>query len=283
MSSSCIIADNAAQFSRMNFPDNIRLRFINYKTEYSFSNSKDHEKDVLPESPKLLKIDQKSIVQLPDKEEISELIESSVLNYDEVYIILHSKELDSTFNIISEVMAKVRGRGHVHLIDSQSLSIGQGFLIQNTFDMIKNNLPGFLIEQNLRESIPHIYTLLCSPGLSYLQSAGFLDIGQSIVGEMYSLIPVFSLEEGKFSPIDKLKNNHAVIEYFIEYISEFDDIIQVSFLQSTPNLLQESKLIKQFVEENFPDTLYSEHPHNNYLASLIGPKGFGMVVIEKSN
>lgn len=283
MPSSCIIADNAAQFTRVNFPENICLRFINIKTEYSFVNSKEKSLNDSLDFPKLLQLDQSPIIKAPDLDEICELIENSVNHFDNVYIILHSKEINPVYGLILDHLNKIRGRASVHLIDSQSLSIGQGFLVQSAVDMISRNMDGHQIEETLREQVPHIYTLLCTPGLSYLHNAGFIDKGQAVVGEMLSLLPIFSLEDGKFNPIDKLKNIHGVIEYFIEYIDEFDDLLQVSFLQSTPPAIQEAKLIKQYIEENYPDTAYTEHPHNNYLASLIGPKGFGLVVIEKTN
>ena len=280
MPSCCIIADNAAQFTRVNFPENICLRFINFKTEYSFVNIKEKGQSGNQDFPRSLPFDKGSIVSLPDQDEIREIIESSVNHFDEVFIILHSKEINLAYGMIVDLLNKIKGRATVHLIDSQSLSIGQGFLIQSAVDLISKNINGNRIEEILREQVPHIYTLLCAPGLSYLHNAGFIDKGQGVVGEMLSLLPIFSLEDGKFTPIDKLKNIHGVIDYFIEYIDEFDDILQVSFLQSTPPAIQEAKLIKQYVEENYPDTTYTEHPHNNYLASLIGPKGFGLVVIE---
>lgn len=282
MPSSCIIADNAAQFTRVKFPENICLRFIDFKTEYSFLNPKDKISVSNLGFPKLLELDQPVIIHLPAKEEIQDLIESSINKFDDVFIILHSKDLNPAYDIITKILSKVRGRASVHMIDSQSISIGQGFLIQSTADMIAQNLGGMQIEQRIRELVPHVYTLLCSPSLSYLHTSGFIDIGQSVVGEMLSLLPIFSLEEGKFTPIDKLKNHHGVIEYFIEYIEEFDDLLQVSFLQSTPPCLQESRMIKQYLDDNYPDTLFTEHPLNSYLASLIGPKGFGIVVIEKT-
>jgi DegV family protein with EDD domain len=280
---SCIIADNAAQFTRVNFPESICLRFINYKTEYSFVNPKETSNETTRGFPRLLKLNNPPIIKLPEREETQELIENCVNNFDDVFILLHSKELNPAYEMIMSILQKVRGRASVHLIDSQSISIGQGYLIQSTVDMIIKKMDGAQIEQRIREQVPHVYTLLCSPGLSYLKTSGFIDIGQSVVGEMMSLLPIFSLEEGRFNPIDKLKNLHGVTDYFIEYIDEFDDLLQVSFLQSTPPAQQESKLIKQYVEENYPDTIYSEHPHNSYLASLIGPKGFGIVVIEKTD
>ncbi|MBA4384960.1 MAG: hypothetical protein C0410_09505 [Anaerolinea sp.] len=283
MSSSCIIADNAAQFTRVNFPEYICLRFINFKTEYSFVNSKEKPQIGAQDFPKYLKLNQTPVVKVPDCDEVRDIIENSVNHFDDVYIILHSKEINPVYNLILDLLNKIRGRASVHLIDSQTLSIGQGFLVQSAVDLISKNINGNQIEETLREQVPHIYTLLCTPGLSYLHNAGFIDKGQGVVGEMLSLLPVFSLEDGKFTPIDKMKNNHGVIEYFIEYIDEFDDLFQVSFLQSTPPAIQEAKLIKQYLEENYPNTTYTEHPHNNYLASLIGPKGFGLVVIEKTN
>jgi DegV family protein with EDD domain len=282
MQSCCIIADNAAQFTRVNFPENICLRFINFKTEYSFINSKEKSQISGSDFPKQLALNQGPIVSGPAFDEIREVIENSINHFDDVFIILHSKEINPAYGIIIDLLQKIRGRAAVHLIDSQSLSIGQGFLIQSAVDLITKNINGNQIEEILREQVPHIYTLLCTPGLSYLNNAGFIDKGQAVVGEMLSLLPIFSLEDGNFTPIDKLKNIHGVIEYFIEYIDEFDDLLQVSFLQSTPPAIQEAKLIKQYIEENYPETNYTEHPHNNYLASLIGPKGFGMVVIEKT-
>jgi DegV family protein with EDD domain len=282
MPSCCIIADNAAQFTRVNFPENICLRFINFKTEYSFINPKETNHNSGLGFPKHLALNKDPIIRVPDSDEIREVIETSINQFDDVFIILHSKEINPAYATIIALLNKIKGRAAVHLIDSQSLSIGQGFLIQSAMDLISNNTAGNLIEETLREHLPHIYTLLCTPGLSYLHNAGYIDKGQSVVGEMLSLLPIFSLEDGTFTPIDKLKNIHGVIDYFIEYIDEFDDLFQVSFLQTTTPAIQEAKLIKQYLDENHPATIYTEHPHNNYLSSLIGPKGFGLVVIENN-
>lgn len=282
MLTSCIITDNAAQFSKVNFPENISLRFIDYETEYSFPSSKQSKTQKGLDFPRFLKLDQSSIIRNPSSANLHKMLEQCANNYDDVFIILHSRQFNPVFDLVSALLKTIHGRASIHLIDSQSISIGQGYLIQSALDMMTNNYDGYFVEEKLREKIPHIYTLFCSPSHSYLHNSKFIDIGQSVVSEMLSLLPVFSLEDGKFTPVDKIKNIHGVIEHFIEYIDEFEEIEQVAFLQSTPSSIQEARLIKLYLEENYPETLYTEHPHNNYLASLIGPRGFGLVVIERT-
>ena len=283
MSLSCIITDNAAQFTRIDFPESISLRFIDFKTEFSFLPSKDSSSIHNKLFPKHLPLDHSPIYYLPETHEIIDMLESTIKNFDDVYILLHSLSFNPLYSIIQDTLNKTRGRASIHLIDSQSISVGQGYLIQSVIELIQKKLNGNEIERLLREKVPHIYTLFCTPGLSFLHNFGIIDAGQSIVGEMLSLYPIFSMENGKFTPVDKIRNVHGVIDYFIEYIDEFEDILQISFLQCTPPLVQESKLLRQALEENNPNTVFTEHPHNNYLSSIIGAKGFGLVVIENTN
>ncbi len=281
MPSSCIITDSAAQFSRINFPESFPLRFIEFKTEYSLPSQKEKNIAGLRDFPHFLSLGQKPIISPPSADEVSDLIINTINKFDDVFIILHSKEINPAYELVTNTLAKTRGRANIHLINSQTLSIGQGFLVQSTIDMLSRGVPGKEIEERLRERVPHIYTLVCAPNLSYLNTAGYIDEGQSIVSEIQSLLPIFGLEEGRLNALDKMKNTHAVVDYFIEYIEEFDNLEQVAFLQSTPSLVQEAKAIKLYLEENYPDTLYTEHPHNNFVASLMGPRGFGLVVIER--
>jgi hypothetical protein len=39
--------------------------------------------------------------------------------------------------------------------------------------------------------------------------------------------------------------------------------------------------LRQFVQENYPETPFSEHRLNSFLAVLFGPKSLGLIVIEK--
>jgi DegV family protein with EDD domain len=280
MGSSCIITDNAAQFTNIISSNDFIFRLIEHKSVFD----QPQQQNKLLKTicfPTLFPIERIPVITPPTFQDVYTIISQLINKYDEMFIILHSKELNPVYDITQQILLKLHGRESVYLIDSQTLSAGQGHIIQFAASLLKINTPGTEIEQQLRELVPHVYTLLCTNNLSYLYNSGFIDIGQSIVGEMMALLPIFAIEDGKLNPLEKVKNMHNLIDYFIEFIDEFEQITQVTFLQPISPPLSEAKIIRQYIEENYPQTTFSEIPINTFLASLIGPKGFGLVVSEK--
>jgi DegV family protein with EDD domain len=281
MGLSCILTDNAAQFTKPNFPGSKYLKYLTQQMELENGNLVDINKVKIIELPKRVAISKPPTLIPPTSEQISSLILSLYQSFDDLFIILVSKELHPTYSLMEENVSKLHGRAAIHLIDSQSIAVGEGQIVQCAADLLAKNTPGNQAEEYLRETIPHVYTLLCTPNLSYLHKAGFIDVGQFMVGEMMSLLPIFSLEDGKLNPLDKVKNYRNVIDYFLEFIEEFDDLDNVSFIHPSGSVLSEAKVIRQQMEENYPGVNYYELSINPFLASLIGPRGMGIVISEK--
>ena len=216
----------------------------------------------------------------PEVDTLIATITDSLPYFDDIFIILLSKEISPLYSEVEKIATSLHGHANLHLIDSQNTSLGLGLLVQYATELIIKELPVDEIEKSLRLMIPHIYTVLCTPNLSYLHAAGIIDVGQSTVGEMMNLFPLFVMEEGKLNPVQKVKNQHAAIDYFIEFVDEFDDLHHVGFIQTVPPGVSESKLLRQHLNEFFEDTTYTEHLINPYLCTLFGPRGFGMVVME---
>jgi fatty acid-binding protein DegV len=132
-----------------------------------------------------------------------------------------------------------------------------------------------------RSMIPHIFMMFCTPSLSYLHGAGFVDQGQAFISDMLGLLPIFSLEEGKISAIEKVRNTRGLVDFMQEFICEFDELTHIAFLQSTTPLAHEVRAMREHAQTCFPQTPFSEHHLNLPLASLIGPRSVGLVVVEK--
>lgn len=220
-------------------------------------------------------------VEASQIDEIQKLLTASLPLFDDILVIVLSKEINPLYSIIETISQSVHGHANLHLIDSQNICLGLGFLVQYAGSLIEKGFPADEIEKKVRLSIPHIYSVFCTPNLSYLNASGFIDFGQSTIGEMMGLYPLFAMEDGKMNPLQKVKNQKAAIEYFIEFVDEFEELSQIGFIQPTNLISTESKLFHQHIEETFQDYSYSEHLISPFCSALFGPKGFGTVIMEK--
>lgn len=280
MSSTCIITDSSVQFTQPSFPGSQNIRILNHQINVAGKTYTDLHELKIGSFPKEITEDFQPKILPPNEADLHRFISSLLPNYDHLFIILLSKEISPTFEIVNHLSSTLHGRASIHCIDSQNTSVGLGFIVQTAAEMSSKGIPAETIEQSLRKLIPHIYTLLCTPNLSYLHWGGFIDYAQSIVGEMVSLLPIFTLEEGKLNPLEKVKNIKNAVDYFLEFVDEFENLAQVSILQPAPPAISDLRILHQHLEEIGENAVYTEYPINPYLASLIGPRGFGMVLME---
>lgn len=281
MGSTCIITDDSAQFTNPGFLKNPGLEFLSHQITFNTNQEPPRSQIKVTDFPKQITPDFLPRITPPSMEVISFCLEKNLSAYDDIFIILLSKEISPLFERTEKLCASLHGHANIHLIDSLNTSLGLGLIVQYAFELIEKGIPPADVEKSLRLIIPHVYTLLSTPNLSYLQATGLLDVGQATVGEMLSLSPLFLIEEGVLNPLQKVKNQHAAMEYFTEFIDEFDNLRHVALIQPAHASLSESRFLRQHIDENFPTAAYSEYPINPFLASMIGPRGFGIVVMEQ--
>lgn len=282
MSSICIVTDNTAQFTRPTFPGRNLVNILPLPLQFGrIEAQEDKELKVndLPPSasgglaPRLL---------APGVDEFRELFTTLAETYSEIVAILVSDHLLPILEHANEAAGSVRGRVNVLIIDSQTTSVGLGILVQIAAEAASRNTSGAEIERMLRGLIPHVYSVFCIPGLSYLYQAGFTDYGQATVGEMLGLLPIFTLEEGHLTPLEKARNLRHLTDFFQEFLDEFSDLYHVAFIQSVPGMTHESRVLREHASANFPKTPFSEHTINLPLAVLFGPRSVGVIALEQA-
>ena len=92
------------------------------------------------------------------------------------------------------------------------------------------------LKDQIRSLLPSTYSIICPFGLSYLHYNGFVDRPQAVVNEMLELFPIFAVENGKLIPLEKVKSPRNVIGFFQEFLDEFEQLNQITFIQSAlPN------------------------------------------------
>jgi len=139
------------------------------------------------------------------------------------------------------------------------------------------------IDLQLRASLPRVYLLLCIPELTYLAQSGHMEYAQALVGEMMGILPIFTFEEGRLVPMEKVRTPRHLFEAFQDFMGEFEAPARIALVNSSGRGSLRTIPLRQFVQDNFPDTLFTEHSIQPHLAAMFGPRSIGLVVLESTD
>ncbi len=276
-----VLVDNTAQFPYPSFPGESLIRIIPHDVSLNgqvFPAGEGLKVSQLPafargkHPPKLIP---------PSPEKFNQTLIGMSFEFEAVIVLTHSSHLSSTFSNANLAATSLKGRLPVVVIDTNTFSAGLGILAQLAAQAIYEGANLIEVEHLIRQQAAHTYSVICCPGLSYLSQNGIVDAAQAVVGEMLSLMPVFSFEDERITPIEKMRNIRNIIEFFIEFVEEFDQLRHIAIIQSVPPLLPETRSIRQAFAENYPHTSYTEHNQNLATALLFSPRLIGLIAIEK--
>ncbi len=283
MGSIIILTDSAVQFTLPTFAGRSLVRVIPYDIQYRgtlYEAGKNLKPADLPLSgingdlPRLI---------VPSIDQMCESLsrEENGQSFDQVLGIFSSSAICNFFERAAEAQKQVNGRVRLQIVDSQTTSVGLGMLVQAAAEAVSKGASLAETERLIRSMIPHVYAVVCTPGLSYLYLAGFLDRAQAMVGEMLGLYPLFTIEEGHLSPLEKVRNHRQVIDFFQEFLEEFDQLQSISFVQCAVGCsAQDGRILREHTQDHFTRTTFSEHTINLPVATLLGPSALGLFVVE---
>lgn len=283
MSQVCILTDSTAQFPTPVFPGSELVNIIPLHVEYNeviYTDGRDIKTANLPPSsheisgPKALP---------PTEDEFLHTFTNLGRKYREVVSILVSSHLNRVIDSAQSATSAVRGPATIHLIDSQTTSVGMGLLVQAAAKAAQNGADGTEITRLVRGLVSKIYTVFCVQSLSYLYRSGHLDPAQAIIGEMLNVMPFFILENGRLVPIQKVRSSRHLVDILHEFITEFSELNHIAIVQGVPPFEQEARNLRERVNSEFASPNISEHTLGAALATILGPRSLGVVVWEKTS
>jgi DegV family protein with EDD domain len=276
-----IVTDTMARFTRPGFPSDPSVYVAPLRIV-----SDGLEVDETPE------MDLRQITGFhPDLPAGPVAIPPSAEAFAQVYARLH-KEVDHVISIhasshLSATWAHARaasqqflGRCDIQVIDSQSVSVGQGLLVQAAADSMARGDPADETVRIVRGMIPRLYMVFFLERLDYLERLGRISRSQALLGSMLGIIPFLSLEEGEVVPIEKVRSRPRAVEKLIEFVSEFSRIEHLSILQCEPWPSEESRLIAERLQTMHLDAPITINCYGASVATCIGPESVGVVVLE---
>jgi DegV family protein with EDD domain len=199
----------------------------------------------------------------------------------DILVILHSGQLSPIISEAYRIVSSTHSSAKVHIIDSQTISVGLGLIIQEAAQAAIKGASIAEIKPLMNRLIPRIYTIYCTQSLSYLYQSGQLDAAQATVGEMLGITAFFALENGGVIPLQKAKNSRNMLDIFEEFIVEFLEPQHISIFQGIPPFTHEIRSLRERIHEQFPHAPYSESTLNTACGLLLGPRSLGIVTMTR--
>ena len=278
----CIVTDSSVQFPLPSFQGRHLVKILPFAVQLNGQVSEAGREIKTSEFPLYPGEANQPRLIIPKREQILEFFTAidEERSYDQVLAIFSSANFSPMHNVVKSNMEGQNGRLRIQIVDSQTISIGLGFLVQAAADLIIRQGPLVESEHLVRSLIPHIYSVFCTPGLTYLHNSGFVDVAQALVGEFLGMFPLFTIEEGHLTPLEKVRNHRQVLDFFQEFLDEFEHLQHISLVQSTSPNPQDGRLLREHIQESHSKTPFTEHAISPVLAALLGPQTSALFAIE---
>lgn len=278
MNSVCIVTDATIQFLLPKNKCRVNIETIPFEIQLC---GKKYEADGFkPEDlPQTISNQASSGLISPSANQIHQSFLNLGKQYNQIIGIFSSSALTHCYQYALEAASYLRGKTQILVVDSQSISCGLGFLVQLAAEEAYKGSTANEIESLVRQYIPHIYAIFSISGLSYLTNTGVVDQAQAVVSEMLDLYSIFLLEEAGFSPLEKVHNQHQVIDIFQEFLSEFESLDHIALIQGFPPN-PETKPLRDYSRDFFQNSPFSDQTIHLPLSILMGPRSMGLFVVE---
>ncbi len=197
---------------------------------------------------------------------------------DKIVCIHTSSALNDLADVARQAAASYAGRQRIVVLDTASTSVGVGLIVEAAARAAADGASLAEVVRIVRGMIPHMYALILSDSLEYLESWGRLGPAQTLLGTMLGLKPIAMMEDGDLLPIEKVRTYARAIDKLFEFIIEFSRIEQMYLIQH--EFESEAAQLLERLELAYPDREFPVVGYPPSLAVHIGPKALGVLVYE---
>jgi len=199
---------------------------------------------------------------------------------DQIMSIHISSKLSETCDRATAASQAFLGRCEITIVDSLTTSLGLGILATAAAQAAAQGQFLEEVEFLIRGMIPRIYIVFLAETLEYLERKGRIGQAQALLGTMLKIKPFLAIEDGEIIPLEKVRDREGAVDKLFEFVGEFSQIEQMAIMQSTPEPIEETKMLIERLEVIFPKTKPPILLYGPVLACHIGPNGLGVIVYE---
>jgi DegV family protein with EDD domain len=219
-------------------------------------------------------------IEAPSVDEFAQVFERMSSETHQILSIHTSSALTQSYQHALQASQLYRGRMDIQVIDSQSVSIGLGFLVEASARAAERGESLDTIVRMVRGMISRLYMVMFLDDLNFLEHNRLVTRSQAILGNMLGIIPFLTMEEGQLIPMEKVRNRMRAVEKLVEFVCEFSGLEQLGLMQGQIRPSEDTLLIQERLHTLFPKTPISRVCYGPSLSAFVGFDSIGAVVLE---
>ncbi|GBD08417.1 DegV domain-containing protein [Candidatus Thermoflexus japonica] len=216
----------------------------------------------------------------PTEEELRALYTQLAPSTSAIVAVLHSGRLSPLVARARAAASAVLGRCPVHVIDTQTMGIAQGWIAEAALRLAAQGQPAHEIVRLLRGMPSRLYAVFVTESLEALERNRLLSKTQRILGTMLGIRPFLMMEDGALLPLEKARSTEKALEKLIEFAAEFSRAERVGVLYGPARSPQEAQAFAQRLQEAMQARELLVRPYGPSLAAWIGFDGLGVMIKE---
>jgi DegV family protein with EDD domain len=276
-----IVTDSTARFPTRGFLDRFSIsiaplrihRGSNYVVETMKMNSEEVE-------PLFRGHDTLPVADPPSVDTFVQTYSTLRSQTDQILSIHTSAQINPIITNAYAASQQFLGRSDIQIIDSQSISVGLGLLVQAAAEAAAQGEDFETIIRIVRGMIPRLYLIFAVDDLAYLEHNGLISRSQAILGNMLGVIALLTIEEGKITPMEKVRTRARSIEKMVEFTSEFAAVEHIAILQNSLRTADECRTLKDRLRALYRGVPITISEYGPSVATYVGPRSIGVVVLE---
>jgi len=140
-------------------------------------------------------------------------------HYHDVVSIHVTGRASGTFQAAQNVAASLTGGDRVHVVDSATASLGQGFLVIDAAEAALDGISGKAIVQRVEKMKGLTQTYCVLRDLSYGVRGGRVSARVKTLADFFHLTPVLKISDGLVKPAGVFFGRRNIVEKFARYVA----------------------------------------------------------------
>ena len=167
----------------------------------------------------------------------------------------------------------------VRVIDSRSVSLGLGFLVETAVVAAAAGSDMNWITREVAGTVPRLFATFFAESLHYLERSTGLTASLSRLGSLLGIKPLLTMEEGRLIPIEKVCSREQLTNTLCAPVLEYTQIEQIGIMHHAYSDVATS--LRERLPQEIPGISVVDLPYPPGLAAQLGPNVVGAVVVER--